>query len=298
MLKSLLELLDIARGKRMRLAVAAAEDAHVLEAVEDARKREIVSGVLVGSKPTIEKIAEELKIDLSNYEIYDIPRPVDAAYKAVDLVREGKCDFLMKGYIQTADLARAVLDKERGLRTGRVLSMVSLFELSTYPRVFAITDAGITIAPELEQKVDLINNAVDVMHKLGYDNPKVAIVSAVEVVNPKIPATIDAAILSKMNQRGQIKGCIIDGPFALDNAVSEEAAKHKKIESQVAGKADILVLPDIDAGNVLYKALIFIAGAKTASVVMGAKVPIVLTSRADSAEAKLLSIALAAVCAM
>lgn len=298
MLKSLLDLLDIARGKGMRLAVAAAEDAHVLEAVEDARKREIIEGVLVGSRPAIEKIAKDLGIDLSNYEIYDIPNAVDAAYKAVDLVREGKCDFLMKGYLQTAELARAVLDKERGLRTGRVLSMVSLFELSSYPRVFCITDPGITIAPELEQKVDIINNAVDVMHKLGYENPKVAIVSAVEVVNPKIPATVDAAILAKMNQRGQIKGCIVDGPFALDNAVSEEAAKHKKIESPVAGKADIIVLPDIDAGNVLYKALIFIAGARTASVVMGAKVPIVLTSRADSAEAKLLSIALAAVCAM
>lgn len=298
MLKSLLDLLDMARGKGMRLAVAAAEDAHVLEAVEDARKREIVEGVLVGSRPAIEKIAKELGIDLSNYEIYDIPNAVDAAYKAVELVREGKCDFLMKGYLQTAELARAVLDKERGLRTGRILSMVSLFELSTYPRIFGITDAGIVIAPDLEQKIDIINNAVDVMHKLGYENPKVAIVSAVEVVNPKIPATVDAAILAKMNQRGQIKGCVIDGPFALDNAVSEEAAKHKKIESPVAGKADIIVLPDINAGNVLYKALIFIAGAKTASVVMGAKVPIVLTSRADSAEAKLLSIALAAVCAM
>ncbi len=296
MLKSLLSLLDMARGKGARLAVAAAEDSHVLEAVEDARKRDIISGALIGSKPAIERVARDLGIDLSNYEVYDVPDPVDAAYRAVELVHEGKCDFLMKGYLQTAELARAVLDKDKGLRTGRILSLVSLFEVATYPRVFAITDAGITIAPELEQKVDLINNAVDVMHKLGYENPKVAIVSAVEVVNPKIPATVDAAILAKMNQRGQIKGCIVDGPFALDNAVSEEAAKHKKIESPVAGKADIIVLPDINAGNVLYKALVFIAGARTASVVMGAKVPVVLTSRADSAEAKLLSIALAAVC--
>lgn len=298
MLKSLLDLLEMARGKGMRLAVAAAEDSHVLEAVEDAREKGIVEGVLVGSKTAIERVAKDLNINLNNYEVYDVPDPVEAAYKAVELVREGKCDFLMKGYLQTAELARAVLDKEKGLRTGRVLSMVSLFEVASYPRIFAITDAGITIAPELEQKVDLINNAVDVMHKLGYENPKVAVVSAVEVVNPKIPATVDAALLAKMNQRGQIKGCVVDGPFALDNAVSEEAAKHKKIDSPVAGKADIIVLPDINAGNVLYKALIFIAGARTASVVMGAKVPIVLTSRADSAEAKLLSIALAAVCSM
>ncbi|MCD6363397.1 MAG: phosphate butyryltransferase [Synergistetes bacterium] len=298
MLKSLLDLLDMARGKGMRLAVAAAEDAHVLEAVNEAHEKGIVEAVLVGSKSAIERVAGELGIDVSKYEIHNTSSSMESAYKAVELVREGKCDFLMKGYLQTAEIARAVLDKEKGLRTGRVLSMVSLFELPTYPRVFAITDPGIVIAPELEQKVDLIHNAVDVMHKLGYEEPKVAIVSAVEVVNPKIPATLDAALLAKMNQRRQIKGCIVDGPFALDNAVSEEAAKHKKIESPVAGKADIIVLPDIDAGNVLYKGLIFIAGARSASVVMGAKVPIVLTSRADSAEAKLLSIALAAVCAM
>ena len=292
MVRHLAELVDMAKGKGKKLVVAAAEDHVVLKAVSEARKAEIADPVLVGNKEKMEKEAEVMGLDLKDYEIVEAENELEAAKKAVEMVSKGQGDFLMKGKIKTGDLMRTVLAEEYGLRTGKVMAMVSVFEIPNFDRLLIISDAGMLIAPTLEQKVHIIEHSVSVAKVLGIELPKVAVVGAVEVVNPKMPATLDAAILSKMNQRGQIKGCIVDGPFALDNVVSEEAAKHKGIESPVAGKADIIVTPDIEAGNILYKALIFLAGAKVASVILGAKVPVVLTSRADSDESKLYSIAL------
>lgn len=292
MIKHLAELVDMARGKEKKLVVAAAEDHVVLKAVAEAKKSEIVDPILVGNKENIEKEAEIIGLDLKDYKIVNVDNEKEAARKAVEMISNGQGDFLMKGKIKTGDLMKTVLAEEYGLRTGKVMAMVSVFEIPNFDRLLIVSDAGMLIAPTLEQKVHIIEHSVNVAKVLGIELPKVAIVGAVEVVNPKMPATLDAAILSKMNQRGQIKGCIVDGPFALDNVVSEEAAKHKGIESPVAGKADIIVTPDIEAGNILYKALVFLAGAKVASVILGAKVPVVLTSRADSDESKLYSIAL------
>lgn len=293
MVKKLSELLEMAKGKRKILSVAMANDPVVLKAVEEARKLEIVQPILVGPKEEIISDLKDLGYDAGNYEILDADTD-SAAVEAVKLVRDGKADFLMKGLIRTGDLMRVVLDKEMNLRTGRTLSMVSVFEIPGFDRLLIMTDAGMVILPTLEQKVDMIYNALQVAKVLGLENPKVALVSAVETVSEKIPSTVDAAIISKMNDRKQIKGCIVDGPFALDNVVSEEAAKHKGIESPVAGKADILIMPSLDAGNILYKALGFIMKAKSANTILGAKKPIVLTSRADTDETKLLSIALTA----
>ncbi len=297
-MKTLQELVDKAKTlKKMRMSVAVAQDAPVLKAVNEACKAGIVDASLVGSKKEIEIIASELGIDLSNYEIIDEPEEGMAIRKAVELVHEHHCDLLMKGKVHTSHLLHSVLDKNYNLRTGMTMNHVGVFEVSTYNRLLIITDAAMVIAPTLEQKVDSIYNAERVAHVIGIDVPKVAVLGAVETVSPSMPATMEAALLAKMNDRKQIKGAIVDGPFALDNAVSEEAAKHKGIESPVAGKADVLLVPDIEAGNILYKALVFIAKGKLAGTILGARVPIVLTSRADSDETKLYSIALSALVA-
>jgi phosphate butyryltransferase len=216
-----------------------------------------------------------------------------AAELAVRAVSTRKATVLMKGNIPTSDLLKAVLNKEYGLRTGKVLSHVSVFEIPEYDRLTFVTDAGMNIAPDLEQKAQIIKNAAALARAIGIEYPKVAPIAAVEVVNPAMQATIDAAALTVMNKRGQIPGCIVDGPLALDNAVSALAAEHKGIHSEVAGRADILLVPTIEVGNVLYKSLIYFAKAKVGAVIAGAKAPIVLTSRADSAESKLYSLALA-----
>lgn len=293
-MKKLSELLEKAKinGPKV-VSVAVAEDNVVLSALEKARKEGIINAILIGDKKKIEQIAVENGIDLNNYEIIDEESESEAAKTAVKLVAERKADFVMKGKIKTGDLMREVLKEEYNLRTGKTLSLVSIFEIPNYHKLLIVSDAGMTIAPSLEQKVDIINNTVFVAKKaLGIEKPRVAILGAVEIVNSKMPATIEAAILAKMNNRKQIKGCIVDGPFALDNAVSIEAAKHKGIESPVAGDADILIMPDIEAGNIFYKAMVFLGGARVASTIIGAKVPIALTSRADSDETKLLSLAL------
>ncbi|SHH32484.1 phosphate butyryltransferase [Thermosipho atlanticus] len=275
------------------VAVAVAEDEVVLKAVEKARKEGIVNAILVGKASKIKEIFEKNDMDINFYEIIDKQNETEAAKTAVSLVSEKKADFVMKGKIKTGDLMREVLKEEHNLRTGRTLSLVSIFEIPSYHKLLIVSDAGMTIAPTLEQKVDIINNSVYVARKaLGIENPKVAILGAVEIVNSKMPITIEAAVLAKMNDRKQIKNCIVDGPFALDNAVSIEAAKHKGIDSPVAGDADILIMPDIEAGNIFYKAMVFLGKAKVASTIVGAKVPIALTSRADSDETKLLSLAL------
>jgi len=293
-MKKLNELLERAkkRGPK-KVSVAVAEDEVVLNALERARKEGIINAILVGNKTKITEITEKNNINLDNYEVIDEKSEYEAAKTAVKLVADKKADFIMKGKIKTGDLMREVLKEEYNLRTGKTLSLVSVFEIPGYHKLLVVSDAGMTIAPTLEQKVDIIKNSVLVAKMaLDIEKPKVAILGAVEIVNPKMPATIEAAILAKMNNRNQIKDCLVDGPFALDNAVSMEAAKHKGIESPVAGDADILIMPDIEAGNIFYKAMVFLGGAKVASTIVGARVPIALTSRADSDEVKLLSLVL------
>ncbi len=297
-MKKLQELVEKAKTlRKMRVSVAVAQDAPVLKSIDEAYKEGIIHATLVGSKKEIERIASELEVDLSNYEVIDAPEEDEAVKKAVELVHDHHCDLLMKGKVHTSHLLHTVLDKNYNLRTGRTMNHVGVFEVPTYERLLIITDAAMVIAPTLEQKVDSIYNSEKVAHVIGIDIPKVAVLGAVETVNSAMPATLEAALLAKMNDRKQIKGAVVDGPFALDNAVSEEAAKHKGIESPVAGQADVLLVPDIEAGNILYKALVFIAKGKLAGTILGARVPIVLTSRADDDESKLYSIALSALIA-
>jgi phosphate butyryltransferase len=297
MIKDFNELMERAKNlkEKMVISVAVAEDAHVLEAVDNANKAGICDAILVGDEDKIKEVANSKNIDLGKYEIIDSKDHSKAAAKAVQLVKDKKAHLLMKGKLHTSVLLKAVLNKEAGMRTGRFLSLVPFFEVPNYNRIFCITDVGILINPDLNQKKDIIVNAVEVTHSLGLETPKVAVVGALELVNPDMPATMEAAMLAKMNDRGQIKGAIVDGPFGMDNAMSEEAAKIKGIDSPVAGKADIVVVPDIEAGNIAYKSLVFVAGAEIASVVAGAKVPIILTSRADSEKSKMYSIALGVV---
>lgn len=295
MLKKLDELTEIAKQKDVKkLAVAAAGDKLVLEAVKRAVKNDIVIPVLVGDQENIEQIAGDIGFDLTNFIIYNQPDPAEASRKAVSLIRRGEADILMKGLVSTAPLLKAVLNKEEGLRRGGTLSHFALIESPHYHKLFGVTDAGMNIAPEFQEKVDMVNNAVEIFHGLGNPEPKVAIIGPLEVVNPKIEATAHAAMLSKMNERGQIKRCIIDGPFAIDNAVSKRAAEHKGVSSKVAGDADILMTPELNSGNVLYKTLMFLGGCTSAAIIMGARAPIVLTSRADTEKSKMMSIALAA----
>jgi len=294
-IKSLNEIVNIAKQKESRrIAVAAAADRPVLEAVKNAYKENIIVPLLVGNKEEIEKIGREIDFDLSGIEIYDEKNPAKSAVKAVELIKQGKADILMKGLVSTAPLLKAVLDKEKGLTTGSTLSHFALVESPYYHKLIGVTDAAMNIAPEFNEKVQIIKNSLGLFHSLGIQEPKVAIVGPLEVVNPKIDSTSHGAMLAVMNKRNQIKGCKIDGPLAMDNAVSKEAAEHKGIESEVAGDADILVAPDLNSGNIMYKTLMFLGGATSAAVILGAKVPIVLTSRADTDKSKMMSIALAA----
>lgn len=295
MLKNLSSLLDLAKQKGVcRIAVAAAADKHVLDAIMMAKQEGFAEPILIGEKAAIECIAKEIGFNLSDVQIIDIADPYKASVEAVSLIRSNKADILMKGLVGTGHMLKAVLDKENGLRKGATLSHVALFETQFYHKLLGVTDAAMNVAPEFEEKVSMVQNAIEVFHKLGINEPKVAIVCAVETVNLKMEATVHAAMLTQMNRRKQIKGCIIDGPLGLDNAVSAESAHYKGIVSDVAGDVDLIVTPDINTGNVLYKSMNFLGGATTAAVIMGAKVPIVLTSRADSEKSKLMSIALAA----
>ncbi|MFP4620133.1 MAG: bifunctional enoyl-CoA hydratase/phosphate acetyltransferase [Bacteroidales bacterium] len=295
MLQKLDKLIEIAIQKgTKKLAVAAAGDKAVLEAVKEAAEANIIMPVLVGNQENIENIAGDLGFDLTKFSIYNQPDPVEASRKAVSLIRKGEADILMKGLVSTAPLLKAVLNKEYGLRKGGTLSHFALIESPHYHKVFGVTDAAMNIAPEFQEKVDMVNNAVEIFHGLGNPEPKVAIIGPLEVVNPKIESTAHAAMLSKMNERGQIKTCVIDGPFAIDNAVSKRAAEQKGISGKVAGDADILMTPELNSGNVLYKTLTFLGGSTSAAIIMGAQAPIVLTSRADSEKSKMMSIALAA----
>ncbi|MEI6089874.1 MAG: bifunctional enoyl-CoA hydratase/phosphate acetyltransferase [bacterium] len=294
-LKTLNTFIEIAQSKPKRtIAVSAAEDLAVLQAISAAVNADIVSAVLIGDVEKIKQYADEIEFDISKVQVINEPEPIKSAKYAVKLVREGNAHILMKGLIQTADFLRAVLDKECGLRTGSLLSHIGFFELEHYHKVIALTDAAQNTFPELGEKVQIIQNSVNMFHRLGVDNPKVALLAAIEGVNPKMPNTMDAAAITMMNRRGQIKGCLIDGPLAMDLAVSAEAAHHKGIESEVCGNTDILFAPNIEVANVIYKTFSYLCGASAAACIIGAAAPIVLTSRADSENTKLLSIALTA----
>jgi len=285
------------QAKKKVISVAVAQDREVLLSVEEARKKGVVDGVLVGDSVKIEKIAEELKIDLSNYKIIDKKDDIEAAKQAVIEVSSGRADMLMKGLVDTSVVLKAALDKEIGLRGGGILSHVAVFEIENYNRLFFVTDAAMNIAPDLETKKKIIENSVKVARALGIETPKVACICAKEKMNSKMPDTVEAHELEEMNKRGEIENCIVGGPFALDNAVSLEAAKHKGIKHEVAGMADILLAPDIEGGNILYKSISYFARSKGAGLIVGATAPIILTSRADSEETKLNSIILGAMTA-
>ena len=297
-IKSFDDVLNIAKSKSTKkVAVAVAQDEPVLEAVHNAKELGIINAVLVGDKEEIENSAKTIGIDLRDYEIIDEKDKTKAAAKAVEMVSSGNADMVMKGLIDTATFLRAVLDKEKGLRTGKILSHVAVFDVPALERIIILTDAAMNIAPDLMTKKQIVENAVHVAHAIGIEEPKVACVCAVEVVNPDMQPTLDAAALAKMNDRGQIKGCIVDGPLAIDNAISMEAAKHKGISSPVAGCADIILVPNIETGNVMYKTLTYTSNAKNGGILAGAAAPVILTSRADSDESKLYSIALASLAA-
>jgi phosphate butyryltransferase len=296
MIKSMDEFVEVSKklGKK-RLSVAAAHDENVLHSVNEAYKLGITDAILVGDKEKILEISDRIGLDVLKFEIIKENDVQKAARVAVDLASSGEANILMKGNIMTGEFLKVVLDKGSGLRTNRVLSHVSVFDLPTYHKLIYLTDAALNIQPDLARKVDIIQNAVDVSRALGIEVPKVAILAAIETVNPDMQCTLDAAALSKMVDRGQIKNCIVDGPLALDNAINLEAAQHKGIKSPVAGDADILVVPDIEAGNIFHKSLVFLGRAKSCAVFTGAKVPLVVTSRAEDYMAKLNSIALASI---
>ena len=258
-----------------------------------AYERGIAVPILVGDKESIERISESIGFDIDGIEIIDEKDSALAARKATSLVSSGQAQVLMKGLIDTSVLMKQVLDPEIGLRTGSVISHVAVFDVPTYHKVFIVTDAAMIIAPDLNQKKQLIENAVKLAHAIDIPNPKVAVLAAKEKVSDKMEATVHAKALTDMNRAGEISGCIVDGPLALDNAVSKESARIKGIDSEVAGDADILLAPDIEAGNILYKSLSFLGNAKSAGLIVGTSKPIVLTSRADSEETKLNSIVLA-----
>jgi len=270
-------------------AVAHPCEASALAGAVEAGELGLTTPILVGPAAKIEEIAKAAGINLGSLEIVDAPHSHAAAAKAVELVRQGKAELLMKGSLHTDELLGAVVARDTGLRTGRRISHVFIMDVPTYHKVLVVTDAAINIAPTLEDKVDICQNAIDLAVSLGLEKPKVAILAAVETVNSKMPATIDAAALCKMSDRGQIKNGILDGPLAFDNAISRQAAEIKGIQSPVAGDPDILLVPDLEAGNILAKQLSFLANADSAGLVLGARVPIILTSRADTVRARIAS---------
>lgn len=274
------------------LSVAVAEDTEVLEAIKKAAEDGLITPILVGNEEKIRACAKEVNYDLTNITIYHEPDKAGASHKAVQIVAEGEADFLMKGLVDTPIILRALLTKEYGLRQDRLLSHVALLDLEKLDRLVLMSDGGMNMYPDLMAKKQIIENTVEVAHAIGVPNPNVVPLAAIELINPDMEATMHAAALSKMAERGQIKGCVIDGPLGFDNAISEEAAKHKGIKSPVAGKADILLVPNIETGNVLYKSLSYFANMQAALIVVGAKAPVVVTSRADSFMTKYYSIAL------
>lgn len=279
---------------KKKVAVVSAQDEHTLEAVFKAKKDNIVEPILIGNKKKIIEILSRLHESVLEESIINVESDSEAAEKAVELINENKADFIMKGKIQTADLLRAVVNKENGLRTGKVMSHIVIHEIPTYHKLLAVTDGGMMMYPNLDEKKQIIENAVSTFLALGYENPKVAVLAAVETVNPKMQESVDADLLKKMNIKGEIKNCIVEGPISYDLTMSKESASIKGFESPVTGEADIIVVPNITVGNILGKSLVYSAGAKMAGFIVGAKVPIVLTSRGSTSEEKYLSLALSA----
>ena len=288
----------VSECSKKKVAVAVAQDAPVLEAVKAAKEQGIADAILVGDEDKIKEVAASLNMDLAGFEVVDEKDNAQAALKAVSLVHDGKADMYMKGLIDTKTFLKSVLDKEVGLRTGRSLSHVCVFEVKGIDRLLFLSDVAFMTYPTLEDKVAIIENTVEVCHACGIATPKVAPVAAVEVVNPKMPCTVDAEELTKMNAEGKITGCIVDGPLSMDMAIDKEAASHKGgTGRKIAGDADVLLFPDIHAGNLVYKVLTHLCEVKNGNILTGTAAPVILTSRSDSCEAKLNSIALAAVVA-
>jgi phosphotransacetylase len=292
------QLLERCRGlEPISTAVAYPCEETALAGAIDAAKAGLVTPVLVGPAKKIAEVAQAAGIAVGQARVVDVPTTHEAAAKAVELVRTGEAELLMKGSLHSDEILAAVIAKETGLRTGRRLSHVFIMDVPTYHKVLIVTDGAINIAPTLEDKADICQNAIDLARSFGIEQPKVAILAAVETVNSKMPATLDAAALCKMAERGQIKGGLLDGPLAFDNAISREAAKTKGIQSEVAGDPDILLAPDLEAGNMVAKQLSFLANADSAGLVLGAKVPVILTSRADSLRSRIASCAVAVLAA-
>ncbi len=292
------QLLQAAREVGPRtVAIAAAHEIEVLQAAYAAEAEGIANCILVGDRTAIRSLAEGSHQDLNHMMVIEEPDARRAARKVMELVRLGHAQVAMKGRIETGDFLRAALDKENGLRIGRLLSHVGVFEIAGFDRLVFVTDAGVVVAPDMIQKVEIVQNAIEVARALGIDIPKVAILAATEMVNPKIPTTLDAANIAKMADRGQIRGGIVDGPLALDNAISQESSSIKGINSPVAGQADILVAPDVEAGNMLAKAITYFAKGRMAGVVVGAQSPLIVASRSDPHDTKLMSMALGVIMA-
>ena len=291
-------LAKVAECDLKKVAVAVAQDSEVLQAVDAAKKQNIADAILVGDEAKIKEIAASLNIDASQFTIINEPDVIEASLKAVKLVHDGKADMYMKGLIDTKNFLKSVLNKEVGLRTGKALSHVAVFDIKGYDRLLFLTDVAFMTYPSLEEKVQIIENTVPVAKACGVDCPKVAPLAAVEVVNPKMPVTVEAEQLTQMNIDGKITDCIVDGPLSLDLAIDPEAAKHKgATDRKIQGDADILLFPDIHAGNLVYKALVHCSEVKNGCILTGTKAPVILTSRSDTFETKLNSIALAAVVA-
>ncbi|MBD5552048.1 MAG: phosphate butyryltransferase [Lachnospiraceae bacterium] len=284
--------------KKKTLSVAVAQDKAVLEAVKAAKERGIADAILVGDETKIKEIAAELGMNMSEYTVINETDTVTASLKAVQLVHDGKADMYMKGLLDTKTFLKSVLDKEVGLRTGKPLSHVCVFEIPGIDRLLFLTDVAFMPYPNLEDKVNIINYTVEIANACGVEMPKVAPLAAVEVVNPKMPVTLEAAELTKMNEEGKITGCIVDGPLSLDIALYKEAAEEKgALGRKVAGDADILLFPDIHAGNLVYKTIVHMVDCKNGNILTGTKAPVILTSRSDTCEVKVNSIALAALAA-
>ena len=296
-MRSFDELLEAARARGpVSIAVAAAHDPDVLEALQRARELRLGEGILVGRENEIRALARASGFDVSASQIVNEPDPAVAVRHAIALVREGRAELLMKGKVATASLVRAVLDPDAGLRTGRQLSQVVVFQAPGCDRLMLLTDAAINIAPTLAQKAELCRNAIEVARAIGIEKPNIAALCALEFVNPEMPATIDAAALCAMNRRGQLPGCYIEGPVALDVPLSRFAAERKNIQSPVVEATDIFLAPDIEAANILYRAIVYFAKAESGGIVLGARVPVVLLSRAETAETKVRSIAIGVLC--
>jgi len=292
-MKTIKEIMEAAKKVTpKRISIAVAQDFEILSAVSQAKKLNIADAILVGDKDKIEKIAKDNSISIDGFEIIDIKDDIEASKKAVEIVSKGKADIVMKGMLETSVYMKAVLDPMIGLKTGNILSCVGMAEIDGFDKFIFYSDPVMNPMPDLNTKREILLNAVKVAHAVGIEEPKVAVISAKENVDSKLPSTIDARELEEMNKRGEITGCIVAGPVSLDIAISRKSAEHKKYNNPVGGNADILLLPNLEVANVFYKSLIYFAKAKTAGIVTGAKAPIIITSRADSDTKKLASIAL------